>query len=108
MVVFSKLSCGYCNAAKRTLSTEAKRLASSGCVTPSAAVVELDDGSIPPDLAVEIQKVLGKMTGATTVPRVFVEQTLVGGATETVEYARSGGLRLALMKAGMCDTDAEN
>lgn len=50
---------------------------------------------------------LGKMTGATTVPRVFVEQTLVGGAAETVEYARSGGLRLALMKAGMCDLDAK-
>lgn len=48
---------------------------------------------------------LGRMTGASTVPRVFVEERFVGGAEETVDYAQSGGLRLALMKAGMCDVD---
>lgn len=85
---------------------EAKRLEALGCAAPPAAVIELDDGSIPQDVAREVQHVLGRMTGATTVPRVFVEETLVGGATETVEYAKSGGLRLALMKAGMCTADA--
>lgn len=58
-------------------------------------------------MAREVQLFLGSMTGASTVPRVFVEEEFVGGAEETVHYAQSGGLRLALLKAGMCKVNQQ-
>ena len=100
--VFSKTTCGYCEAAKRTLSQETHRLKTAGCTVPGAAVIELDDGSLPTEVAKEVQVVLQRMTGEATVPRVFVDKVLIGGATETVAYARSGALRMALMKIGRC------
>lgn len=105
--IFSKRSCGYCDAAKRALRVEAKRLGQAGCSVPKPTVVELDDGSLPPEVAREVQSILLKMTGESTVPRVFLNQSFVGGATETIKYAQEGGLQFALMKAGQCNV-AEN
>lgn len=103
VVIFSKTRCGYCTAAKRTLAQESRRLLRDGCSLPAPAVVELDDGSVAPHVATEVQNVLRSMTGAHTVPRVFIEGVFVGGAEEVVQYAQTGGLRLALMKAGRCE-----
>ncbi|CAN8075747.1 unnamed protein product [Agarophyton chilense] len=106
VVIFSKRNCGYCDAAKRALSTATRRLVKEGCDVPKAAVIELDDGSVSPEIAREIQSILMKMTGASTVPRVFLNQTFLGGASETLQYAQGGGLHFALMKAGKCGIDA--
>lgn len=103
VVIFSKQSCGYCDAAKRIFRQESLRLSNVGCNAPSPEVIELDDGSMDPRIAREIQIALGRMTGGNTVPRVFVEGEFVGGATETMRYAKSGGLRMALIRAGQCD-----
>lgn len=80
------------------LRTEIARVAGTGCAAPRAEVIELDDG----DVAREVQLVLAERTGAATVPRVFVGGGCVGGAEETVAYARSGGLRIALMDVAGC------
>lgn len=50
---------------------------------------------------------LGRMTGAPTVPRVFVDGVFVGGAEDVVRYARGGGLRLALMRAARCEVTVQ-
>lgn len=102
VVIFSKKSCGYCTAAKRTLAQESHRLTRDGCNLPAPVVVELDDGTVAPHVASEVQQVLRDMTGASTVPRVFIEGVFVGGAEDLVRYAQTGGLRLALLKAGRC------
>ncbi|XP_072016607.1 uncharacterized protein [Amphiura filiformis] len=78
VVVFSKTYCGYSRMAKQTLDS----------VHAHYEVVELDkrgDGE-------KIQAVLGKMTGATTVPRVFIKEKCVGGGTEVKALHDSGKL----------------
>jgi len=46
---------------------------------------QIDDGSA-------IQSELGKMTGATTVPRVFINQEFIGGCDDTLALHKSGQL----------------
>ena len=87
VMVFSKSWCPYCAAAKRTL----------GAYTLKGYhVLELDkrdDGDA-------IQDVLGGMTGARSVPRVFIGGKFVGGGDDIVRLEREGKLKALLAEAG--------
>ncbi len=59
-------------------------------------VIELDeinDGD-------EYQKVLGKMTNARTVPRVFIAGQCIGGGDDTERLDKKGDLEKQLKKVG--------
>jgi len=81
VVVISKTTCPFCAQAKQAL-------AEAG--GSSAAVVELD--KLDQGVASEIQQFMGELTGATTVPRVFVGRKFIGGGTETANLQASGEL----------------
>lgn len=111
VVIFSKRTCGYCDAVKSVVERETRRLRrNDGCAVDDVKVVELDDG---PDGGAALQQALLRRTGVSTVPQVFVGRNFVGGAVDTTRMANTGGLRLALMQAANCpvvksgDTDGE-
>ncbi|KAL8436592.1 hypothetical protein Efla_007057 [Eimeria flavescens] len=79
VVVFAKASCPFCETAVETLQAVA---ASDVCT------VHID--STP--FTAEIQQALGRLTGATTVPRVFVGGAFVGGCDDVLDLAASGQL----------------
>ena len=82
--VFSKATCPYCIQALRLLESEFPGV--------DMNVINL---STHKD-ANQIQSILGSMTGARTVPRVFVMGKSVGGCDDTVAAVRSGQLRKML------------
>ncbi|XP_033118050.1 glutaredoxin-like [Anneissia japonica] len=78
VVVFSKSWCPYCKMAKTALDD----------VGAKYEVVELDkrgDGDA-------IQDYLKSITGAKTVPRVFIKGKCIGGGSETRDLKESGEL----------------
>ncbi|XP_059947430.1 glutaredoxin 2 isoform X4 [Mesoplodon densirostris] len=78
VVIFSKTSCSYCTMAKKLFHD----------VNVNYKVVELDmleHGS-------QFQDALHKMTGERTVPRIFVNGTFIGGATDTHRLHKEGKL----------------
>ena len=78
VVVFSKTTCTFCAKAKQALQEAGA----------NPHVVELDqdrEGS-------HIQELMLKMTGARTVPRVFINGKFVGGGDDTVALKNSGEL----------------
>lgn len=86
VVVFSKTYCPYCVKAKNALSSLGAKF----------AVVELDirdDGSA-------IQDALLDVTGARSVPRVFVGGKFIGGGDDTARLAASGELAPMLKEVG--------
>ena len=90
--VFSKSYCPYCVKAK-----DALRSALGQPGLAATEVWELDerrDGS-------ELQAALGRITGATTVPRVFVGGKFLGGGDDTARAARDGTLVKLAREAGI-------
>ncbi|GBF90226.1 hypothetical protein Rsub_03359 [Raphidocelis subcapitata] len=86
VVVFSKTYCPYCVKAKRALQQ----------LTTNFHVVELDqrgDGDA-------IQDALLDLTGARSVPRVFVAGKFIGGGDDTAAKAASGELKTLLADVG--------
>ena len=85
--VFSKSYCPYCKKAKAVL----------GALSPkSYKVIELDerqDGDA-------MQDILGQMTGARSVPRVFIAGKCIGGGDDTERLNRDGKLKEMLQQAG--------
>ncbi|XP_075012675.1 glutaredoxin 2 isoform X3 [Calonectris borealis] len=78
VVIFSKTTCFYCKMAKKLFEG----------MNVNYTAVELDmntNGS-------QFQDILEQMTGGRTVPRVFVNGTFVGGATETQRLHEEGRL----------------
>ncbi|XP_060086315.1 glutaredoxin-2, mitochondrial-like [Ylistrum balloti] len=78
VVIFSKSYCPYCDEADKIF----KRL------QVATKKIELDDrkdGDV-------IQNILGHMTDAYTVPRVFVNGRCIGGASETKALHKKGQL----------------
>lgn len=55
------------------------------------AFIDLD--KLKPPVAAEIQEIMGDLTGATTVPRVFIGRKFVGGGSETAALAEKGELK---------------
>uniref|UniRef100_A0A8V0YF58 Glutaredoxin-2, mitochondrial n=1 Tax=Gallus gallus TaxID=9031 RepID=A0A8V0YF58_CHICK len=78
VVIFSKTTCFYCRMAKKLFEG----------LNVNYTAVELDvnkNGS-------QIQDILEQMTGGRTVPRVFVNGSFVGGATDTQRLHEEGKL----------------
>ncbi|XP_010713979.1 glutaredoxin 2 isoform X1 [Meleagris gallopavo] len=78
VVIFSKTTCFYCKMAKKLFEG----------LNVNYTAVELDvnkNGS-------QFQDILEQMTGGRTVPRVFVNGTFVGGATDTQRLHEEGKL----------------
>lgn len=81
VVIFSKTSCPFCSMAKEELQK----------LGVEAATFELDLGD--QEYAAQLQTVLGDITGARSVPRVFIGGKFFGGGDETVAAARTGELK---------------
>uniref|UniRef100_A0A670IJ23 Glutaredoxin-2, mitochondrial n=1 Tax=Podarcis muralis TaxID=64176 RepID=A0A670IJ23_PODMU len=78
VVIFSKTTCSYCNMAKKLFED----------MNVNYTAIELDmyeNGS-------QFQDILHQMTGGRTVPRIFINGTFVGGATDTQRLHREGKL----------------
>ena len=86
-MVFSKSYCPYCAKAKRVFSNYQLK---------SYKVVELDER----DDGDAIQDYLGSITGARSVPRVFIGGRCIGGGDDTARAESSGELRKMLEAAG--------
>ncbi|XP_015172347.1 PREDICTED: glutaredoxin-C4-like isoform X1 [Polistes dominula] len=82
IVIFSKKLCPYCKMAKQVFDSLNKKY----------TAIELDER----DDAEEIQSVLGEITGARTVPRVFVKGECLGGGTDVKKLYDSGELQKKL------------
>ncbi|XP_003785650.1 glutaredoxin 2 [Otolemur garnettii] len=78
VVIFSKTSCSYCKMAKKLFHD----------MNVNYKVVELD----MLEYGSQFQDALYKMTGARTVPRIFVNGTFIGGATDTHRLHQEGKL----------------
>ncbi|KJH46605.1 Glutaredoxin [Dictyocaulus viviparus] len=88
VVVFSKSYCPYCHKAKAAL--EGMQL------KPGAMEwVEIEGR---PDCS-EIQDYLKELTGARSVPRVFINKKFFGGGDDTVAAAKNGKLAQLLKQA---------
>uniref|UniRef100_A0A672KEV8 Glutaredoxin-2, mitochondrial n=2 Tax=Sinocyclocheilus grahami TaxID=75366 RepID=A0A672KEV8_SINGR len=75
VVIFSKTTCPYCKMAKNVFKE----------IGAAYKVVELDqhnDGG-------RLQETLAQMTGARTVPRVFINGQCIGGGTDTKQLHHS-------------------
>ncbi|GAB0092048.1 Glutaredoxin [Sergentomyia squamirostris] len=82
VVIFSKTYCPYCKMAKEQF----KKL------NQAVTVIELETR----DDASEIQDVLGELTGARTVPRVFINGNFIGGGTDVQKMYNDGRLQKVL------------
>ncbi|XP_009080205.1 PREDICTED: glutaredoxin 2 [Acanthisitta chloris] len=78
VVIFSKTTCPYCKMAKNLFEG----------LNVNYTVVELDKNTN----GRQFQDILAQMTGARTVPRVFINGTCVGGAEETQKLHKEGKL----------------
>ncbi|XP_012274163.1 glutaredoxin-C4-like isoform X2 [Orussus abietinus] len=78
VVIFSKTHCPYCKMAKEIF----------GKINKKFTAIELDER----DDGDEIQNILGEMTGARTVPRVFVKGICLGGGSDVKSLYNSGEL----------------
>ncbi|XP_787379.1 glutaredoxin-1 [Strongylocentrotus purpuratus] len=87
VVMFSKTFCPYCKMAKDSL-------ASAGL--KDYKVVELENHN----MCAEIQDYLNKLTGARSVPRVFIGGKCIGGGSETKALQESGKLTTMLQQNG--------
>ena len=84
VTVFTKASCPYCSKVKQVLSNQK--------VEFSEHVIENR-----PDMS-EVQDYLFTLTGARTVPRVFIGGKGIGGCDDTVKLVEQGKL-IELVKA---------
>jgi glutaredoxin 3 len=88
VMVFSKSYCPY--------SKKAKNILSKYKLGNNYHVLELDQ---LPSKADEYQDVLGKLTGASTVPRVFIDGKCIGGGDDTSALEKKGDLERLLREA---------
>ncbi|KAM7050125.1 glutaredoxin 2 isoform 1-T1 [Molossus nigricans] len=78
VVIFSKTSCSYCTMAKKLFRD----------MNVDYTAVELDTL----ECGSQFQDALHRMTGERTVPRIFVNGTFIGGATDTHRLHQEGKL----------------
>ena len=79
VVIFSKTRCPYCKMAKEIFDDLKRKYT-------TIELDERDDGD-------EIQSILGEITGARTVPRVFVKGVCLGGGTDVKKLYETGELQ---------------
>ncbi|XP_044735763.1 glutaredoxin-C4-like [Chrysoperla carnea] len=82
VVIFSKAKCPYCTMAKEVFDN----------LKQTYTVIELDERK---DIE-EIKNLLGEITGATTVPRVFINGIFVGGGSDVKTMYENGELQKRL------------
>ncbi|CAL1542668.1 unnamed protein product [Lymnaea stagnalis] len=88
VMVFSKIGCPYCSKAKNTLS----KYLGNGLSESDYEVLEIGDLAN----CSAIQDYLESITGARSVPRVFINQKFVGGGDDVVAKDKSGELKKLL------------
>ncbi|XP_045215556.2 uncharacterized protein LOC123565845 [Mercenaria mercenaria] len=84
VMVFSKPYCPYCKMAKGVLKKYVGKELNNG----NYEVWEIDRA---PN-CYQLQQALKKMTGAQSVPRVFINGRCIGGGTETQDLEKRGQL----------------
>jgi peptide-methionine (R)-S-oxide reductase len=84
VVVFSKTTCPFCTRAKKVI----------GSTGQTFHVLELDE--LPEAETMMLQDTLRDMTGARTVPRVFVKGKSIGGCDDVVQLQMEGKLETVL------------
>ncbi|CAD5208939.1 unnamed protein product [Bursaphelenchus xylophilus] len=89
VVIFSKTYCPFCTKAKDVF--KSFKLQSGAVET-----VELENR---PDCD-QIQDYLKELTGARSVPRVFINGKFLGGGDDTVAAFKDGSLEVKLKEAG--------
>ncbi|XP_061635545.1 glutaredoxin 2 isoform X1 [Phyllopteryx taeniolatus] len=88
VVIFSKTTCPYCKMAKNVFNE----------IGASYKVIELDehnDGR-------KLQEALAQMTGAKTVPRVFINGNCIGGGSDTKQLHQQGKLVSLINQCAPC------
>ncbi|TTK63275.1 Glutaredoxin-2, mitochondrial [Bagarius yarrelli] len=78
VVIFSKTTCPYCKMAKNVFNE----------IGATYKVIELDEHQNGPQL----QDALAQLSGARTVPRVFVNGQCIGGGSDTRQLHEQGKL----------------
>ncbi|CAI2307899.1 unnamed protein product [Caenorhabditis sp. 36 PRJEB53466] len=89
VVVFSKSYCPYCHKARAALE-------SVNVKSDALQWIEIDERQDTD----EIQDYLGALTGARSVPRVFINGKFFGGGDDTAAGAKNGKLAKLLQEAG--------
>lgn len=95
VVMISKTTCPFCAKAKEAF----QKLGYT-----NIAVVELD--KLEPAVAQEIQDHMLTLTGARTVPRVFINKKFVGGGTDISNLAASGELKKLVEEARQAQNES--
>ncbi|XP_076578161.1 glutaredoxin 2 isoform X1 [Chaetodon auriga] len=88
VVIFSKTTCPYCKMAKNVFNE----------IGATYKVIELDehnDGR-------RLQEALAQMTGARTVPRVFINGNCIGGGSDTKQLHQQGKLLPLIEQCAPC------
>jgi len=88
VVIFSKTTCPYCKMAKNVFNE----------IGATYKVIELDehnDGK-------RLQEALAQMTGARTVPRVFINGNCIGGGSDTKQLHQQGKLLPLIEQCAPC------
>ncbi|XP_063747494.1 glutaredoxin 2 isoform X2 [Eleginops maclovinus] len=91
VVIFSKTTCPYCKMAKNVFNE----------IGATYKVIELDehnDGR-------RLQEALAQVTGARTVPRVFINGNCIGGGSDTKQLHQQGKLRPLIEQCAPCCAD---
>ncbi|GAA6081818.1 glutaredoxin 2 isoform X1, partial [Tachysurus ichikawai] len=78
VVIFSKTTCPYCKMAKNVFNQ----------IGATYKVIELDEHGN----GQQLQEALAQMSGAKTVPRVFVNGRCIGGGSDTQQLHEQGKL----------------
>lgn len=84
VIMFSKTTCPFCSKAKEVLQSTGSKF----------VVVELDE--LPEQEGAAMQDLFAEMTGARTVPRIFVRGQCVGGCDDLLALQQDGTLQKAL------------
>ncbi|KAJ7986432.1 hypothetical protein DPEC_G00339830 [Dallia pectoralis] len=88
IVIFSKTTCPYCKLAKNVFNE----------IGATYKVIELDEHNDGRSL----QEALAQMTGARTVPRVFINGNCIGGGSDTKELHQQGKLLPLIEQCAPC------
>ncbi|KAM6962969.1 glutaredoxin 2 [Aplochiton taeniatus] len=88
VVIFSKTTCPYCKMAKNVFNE----------IGATYKVIELDEH----DDGRRMQEALAQMTGARTVPRVFINGHCIGGGSDTKQLHQQGKLVPLIEQCGAC------
>ncbi|KAI1891516.1 hypothetical protein AGOR_G00144610 [Albula goreensis] len=88
VVIFSKTTCPYCKMAKNVFNE----------IGASYKVIELDEHSD----GRRLQDALAQITGARTVPRVFINGNCIGGGSDTKQLHQQGKLVPLIEQCAPC------